>query len=59
MVETVAEVRKWRVEKSWDEYTELERGEDSWGVVRRLEENWQSVRSLHIKTTTGKPVRLF
>jgi len=44
MVETIAEVRGWKIERSWDEYgnSELdEENEESWGVVRRLEMNWR------------------
>ncbi|KAL1711283.1 hypothetical protein EV715DRAFT_298336 [Schizophyllum commune] len=28
-------------------------------LVSLLKKNWKDVRSLHIKATTGKPVRLF
>jgi hypothetical protein len=41
MVLTVAEVKGWRVEESWD-YDED--GEEAWGVVKRLEENWKAFR---------------
>jgi len=39
MVLTIAEVKGWRVEESWD-YDENGGEEDTWGVVRRLEKNW-------------------
>jgi hypothetical protein len=43
MVLTVAEVKGWRVEESWD-YNENGEGEEAWGVVRRLEENWKAFK---------------
>ena len=38
MILTIAEVKGWRVEETWD-YGENDTQAD-WGVVRRLEENW-------------------
>jgi hypothetical protein len=40
MVETVADVRGWRVERSTEDFGGEEDAEESWGVVRRLEANW-------------------
>jgi len=40
MVCTVAEVRGWIVESSWEDNLQ----ESEWGVVRRLEENWRLFR---------------
>lgn len=38
MLQTVAEVKGWTVEKTWE--SNLAR--DQWGAVRRLEENWKT-----------------
>ena len=42
MVETIAEIRSWRIEHNWEEYEDdqSKASEESWGVVRRLEANW-------------------
>lgn len=54
MVLTVAEVKGWRVEESWDYDEEEER----WGVVRRLEENWKAFkRGRHESQDTTKKGR--
>lgn len=44
MVQTVAEVKGWRVEKEWDYPAEdgNEEAREAWGVVKRLEANWQT-----------------
>ncbi|KAI0319429.1 hypothetical protein OF83DRAFT_1054948 [Amylostereum chailletii] len=46
MIETIAEVRGWRVETTWEQ----DAGDKTqWGVVRRLEANWQAfVRGRHV-----------
>ncbi|KAI9056986.1 TatD DNase family Scn1 [Trametes sanguinea] len=55
MLRTVAEVKGWRVEDSWDE--ELE-SEEAWGAVRRLEENWRSfVKGEHQERTKRREKR--
>lgn len=53
MVQTVAEVKGWRVEHSWD-YGEDD-GEATWGVVKRLEENWKVFKKGGHTSTGKKP----
>ncbi|TBU49974.1 TatD DNase family Scn1 [Dichomitus squalens] len=40
MLQTIAEVKGWRVEDAWD--ADADAPEDRWGAVRRLEENWRA-----------------
>ena len=54
MVLTIAEVKGWRVEETWDYDDDDGDGEEAWGVVRRLEENWKAFkRGGHKSPTTN------
>ena len=48
----VSMTRRFRIRRfDWDAETNF--------LVSLLKKNWQNVKSLHIKATMGKPVRLF
>lgn len=47
MLLTIAEVKGWSVEESWEDDPPADRS--NWGTVRRLEENWKSFeRGAHV-----------
>lgn len=51
MLCTVAEVRGWDVEQSW----EADPPENQWGAVRKLERNWKSfVKGGHVPVEKAK-----
>lgn len=54
MINTVAEVRGWQVEKDWQDAVP----KDQWGAVRRLEENWKSfLKGNHTSVALAKQNR--
>jgi len=58
MVLTVAEVKGWQVEDTWDDHV----AETEWGVVRRLEDNWKTfTRGCHVgrgKEANGRKLKV-
>jgi len=51
MVLTIAEVKGWQVEDTWEDEVE----ETEWGVVRRLEDNWKAFKTGH-RVSRGKEI---